>query len=71
MAVTIIKEGKIPERRFRVTCKKCGTVFEFLDTDALQGFDDEKETKPMWGINCPLCNEFKYFYESDIVKQRI
>ena len=70
MAITIIKKGKIPEKRFRVTCKRCGTIYEFLDTDAHQEFA-ENEFKPKWGINCPLCNEFTYVTEESILKQRV
>ena len=70
MAITIIKEGRVPEKKFRVTCKRCGTIYEFLDTDARKGCD-EKELKLMWSINCPLCGEIAYVSEKDVLKQRI
>ena len=70
MAIKIIKEGKVPEKKFRVICKRCGTVYEFLDTDAHREYDD-KEHKFIYGINCPLCNEFTYVTEESILKRRV
>ena len=70
MAITIIKEGRVPEKKFRVTCKRCGTIYEFLDTDA-KGEYDNKEHEFIYGINCPLCNEFTYVSEKVVLKQRI
>lgn len=70
MAITIIKEGRVPEKKFSVTCKRCGTIYEFLDTDAKREYDD-KENEFIYGINCPLCNEFTYVSEGSVLKQKI
>lgn len=70
MAITIIKEGRVPEKKFRVTCKRCGTIYEFLDTDAHEGYD-ERELKPIWSINCPLCGDIAYVTNDSILKQRV
>jgi phage terminase large subunit GpA-like protein len=70
MAIRIIKKGKVPEKKFQVTCRRCGTEYEFLDTDAHREYDN-KEHEFIYGINCPLCNEFTYVSEKNILKQRV
>lgn len=70
MAIKIIKEGKIPERKFRVTCKRCGTVFEFLNTDAMPEYKDLNKLR--FSINCPICGEIiKVDDDGDLLKEKI
>jgi len=70
MAIKIIKEGKIPERKFRATCKRCGTVFEFLDTDAMP--DYKELDRLIFTINCPVCGEIiKVDGVNDMLKEKI
>ena len=70
MAIKIIKKGKVPEMKFMVTCKRCGTVFEFLNTDANSEYDD-KAREFIYGINCPLCNKFTYVSERNVLKEKV
>ncbi len=56
--IKVIKTGELPKKnvpQFRITCSKCGTIFECTAEDcrripASQGFW-------AWAILCPVCHE--------------
>lgn len=52
MAIEIIQKGELPEaKRWRATCSKCKTIFEFTQGDAKHSAD---QRDPGSFVTCPL-----------------
>ncbi|MBO4516913.1 hypothetical protein J5751_05850 [bacterium] len=50
MAIEVVKEGNYnPDEQFHTTCKRCGTVFNFLRKD---GMANDKKS-----VYCPKCKQ--------------
>lgn len=53
--IEIIRKGKIPEdKKFRYTCSRCQTIFEFKASEAKLEATCRNESFRV--IKCPLCN---------------
>ena len=53
MAIEIIKRGTSPEnKKYKLTCARCKTVFSFLASDAKLTTD---RNESVLIINCPEC----------------
>ena len=58
--IHIKKMGKV--RKYRVTCKRCGTVFTCEEMDVLMGPEGVI-------VFCPLCDKIVKVRESDEIKK--
>jgi ribosomal protein S27E len=59
----IIKAGKLPqEKKYRLTCNTCGTVFDFKLREAR--FTSDQREGDFYTISCPLeeCERTLTFY---------
>ena len=53
MAVEIIKRGDSPkDKKYKLTCARCKSVFSFFASDANLTFD---RNESVLIINCPVC----------------
>lgn len=59
----IIKEGVIPNLLRRLTCDKCGTIFEIekYESAATSQLGIIHDGLPNRHIDCPLCKKTIYF----------
>lgn len=67
----IIHKGTPPqERKYRVTCGTCDTIFEFAQSEGkisyAPGYRNEDD---MISINCPICSNLCYTDLSNYIKQ--
>lgn len=61
----IISPGKLPQEiKYRLTCPKCGTIFECLLKEATPSYD--QRDGDLHSITCPLsgCKNGVWFYPS-------
>ena len=59
----IIKRNELPIEIKRITCKKCGSIFEFTKDEckATSQLGVMHDGLGSYNINCPVCNKINYF----------
>lgn len=54
----IIKKGSLKGKKYRHTCDKCETIFEFFEKEAK--FDSSPKNEAYLKIKCPVCKKECY-----------
>lgn len=64
----IEKLGNKQNTEYRIECNVCGCKFRFKRSEVSSEMSNEENwfIKPNGHINCPQCNNKKYFYGSDL-----